>query len=67
LIVHGTADPTVPYAQSAAYVPALHAGGVHATLVTVPGAVHSFYIVGGSAPIQATCTTLAFLRHYLAP
>jgi len=40
LIVHGTEDPLVPYAQSAAFASALEAEGVPAVLLTVKGGGH---------------------------
>ena len=42
LIVHGTADPMVPYSQSEQLAAALTAAGVPARLVPVDGAEHIF-------------------------
>lgn len=42
LIVHGTADMTVPFAQSELFAAALEKAGVDATMVAVEGAGHGF-------------------------
>jgi len=42
LILHGDADPTVPYQQSVALAKALKSAGDDATLITIPGGGHSF-------------------------
>lgn len=42
LILHGDADPTVPYQQSVALVKALKSASDDAELITVPGAWHGF-------------------------
>ncbi|NBP52505.1 MAG: hypothetical protein EBU70_15235 [Actinobacteria bacterium] len=41
LIVHGTADRTVPYSQAEALASSARRAGVDTTLVTVPGAGHT--------------------------
>ena len=43
LLLHGTADTTVPFAQSAAYAGRLRELGVPVELVPAPGAVHGFH------------------------
>jgi len=40
-IIHGTADPTVPFAQSEALAAALKAGGIAHELYAIPGAAHT--------------------------
>ncbi len=42
LVLHGDADPTVPYEQSAALVKALKGAGDDAELITVPDGRHGF-------------------------
>lgn len=42
LVLHGDADPTVPYEQSVTLVKALKNAGDDATLITVPGGKHGF-------------------------
>jgi acetyl esterase/lipase len=42
LVLHGDADPTVPYEQSVALVMALKNAGDDAELITVPGGRHGF-------------------------
>jgi acetyl esterase len=42
LVLHGDADPTVPYQQSVALVKALKNSGDDAELITVPGGKHDF-------------------------
>ncbi|MEN2739973.1 alpha/beta hydrolase [Microbacterium sp. X-17] len=42
LLVHGVEDGLVPISQSEEFVTALHAAGVEAELVRVPGADHTF-------------------------
>jgi acetyl esterase/lipase len=42
LLVHGTDDTDVPYEQSSEMAAALHAQGVSAELVTIPGGAHAF-------------------------
>jgi acetyl esterase/lipase len=42
LILHGDADPTVPYEQSVALEKALKSAAVDATLITIPGGGHGF-------------------------
>jgi dipeptidyl aminopeptidase/acylaminoacyl peptidase len=42
LILHGDADPTVPYEQSVALAKALKSAGDDATLITTPGGGHGF-------------------------
>ena len=41
LVVHGTADELVPYALSEQLVAELHAAGVQAALLSLPGAAHT--------------------------
>jgi acetyl esterase/lipase len=42
LVLHGDADPVVPYQQSVALVKAMKDAGGNAELVTVPGGTHGF-------------------------
>ena len=42
LIVHGTADTTVPLSQSEALADALEKTGAEYELVIIPGAAHTF-------------------------
>ena len=42
LAIHGDADTTVPYEQSANLIKALKSAGVDADLITVPGGKHGF-------------------------
>ena len=42
LVLHGDADPTVPYQQSVMLVNALKSAGDDAELITVPGGRHEF-------------------------
>lgn len=44
LILHGTADKTVPVADSEAFAEALKKAGVEHQLVIIPNAVHSFHL-----------------------
>lgn len=44
LVLHGTADKTVPYEQSEILAAALKKGGVPAELVLVEGAPHTFHL-----------------------
>jgi dipeptidyl aminopeptidase/acylaminoacyl peptidase len=43
LILHGTADETVPYAQATAMASKLQAAGVKVKLFTAPGGPHTFW------------------------
>ncbi|HJR41538.1 MAG TPA: alpha/beta hydrolase, partial [Gemmatimonadaceae bacterium] len=43
LLVHGTADALVPIAQSREMRDALHAAGVRATIIELPGVGHQFF------------------------
>ncbi|MCD6351616.1 MAG: alpha/beta hydrolase [Armatimonadetes bacterium] len=43
LVLHGTADQTVPFAQSQAFVTKLQAAGVEAELFAAEGAGHGFF------------------------
>jgi len=68
LMLHGTADATVPYPQSVKMRDALQAAGVPATLVTLPGVGHAFPLFSNQpAYEQSSCTALAFLKKYLRP
>jgi dipeptidyl aminopeptidase/acylaminoacyl peptidase len=61
LILHGTHDALVPYAQSTEFVAALKEKGVEALLQTLPGSGH-----GGPAfgkPALATLITDFFDKH----
>ena len=43
LLLHGTADSTVPYEQSVRFCEAVRAAGGHAELFTAEGAEHAFF------------------------
>jgi dipeptidyl aminopeptidase/acylaminoacyl peptidase len=68
LMLHGTADTVAPYRQSVSMRAALHAAGVPATLVTLPGIGHAFPPISPLPPFRtSTCTMLAFLQQRLRP
>jgi acetyl esterase/lipase len=50
LLIHGDADTTVPFAQSAAMEAALLASGAEARLLTIPGGVHGPDFGSGGGP-----------------
>jgi acetyl esterase/lipase len=62
LIVHGDADPIVPYTQSVSLAAALKKAGVPVTFYTVKGAKH-----GGFKDPQVPLLTSAFFARYLKP
>jgi dipeptidyl aminopeptidase/acylaminoacyl peptidase len=64
LLLHGTADTVVPFAQSERLHAALSAAGASSTLVPVPGAEHCF---DGHPDIDGLLQrSVAFWREYLA-
>lgn len=70
LLIHGTADPVVPYAQSVALANALKQQGEPVQLLLVPGVGHSLVDkqsqpVTQAANYQALDATLDFLERYL--
>jgi acetyl esterase/lipase len=70
LLIHGTADPVVPYAQSVALADSLKHQGTSVQLLLVPGVGHSLVDkqsqpVTQAANYQALQTTLDFLKRYL--
>ena len=65
-LVHGSADGTVPVAQSQTFDAALHGAGAKSTFLKIDGAEHGFPIMTPQYPV-ASCTMLAFLKKYLAP
>lgn len=69
LLIHGTADTTVPISHSRNYLAGLHDAGVPATLVEVPDAGHGFSVFSGSPAtlLPPSCTTVAFLEKFLKP
>jgi acetyl esterase/lipase len=68
LLLHGTADQTVPYSMSVEMLTACHGAGVDATLVTVANAGHGFPVFSPLPEYEeSSCTTLAFLAKYLHP
>jgi dipeptidyl aminopeptidase/acylaminoacyl peptidase len=65
LLLHGTADATVPYAQSVAMFNALKAAGVAAELYSVKGAGHLWFF-NNKVAFQATLRRMEeFFRKYL--
>jgi acetyl esterase/lipase len=62
LVVHGDADPIVPYTQSVLLTAALNGAGVPVTFYTVKGAKH-----GGFHDPQVPWLTSAFFAKYLKP
>ena len=68
LLIHGTSDDVVPVRQSRSMRDTLHAAGVPATLVELPGVGHSIAEFSGDPRFRtSTCTMLAFLRDRLRP
>lgn len=59
LLIHGTADRTVPFAQSTEMATALKAAGVPVTLIPLPGIDHSFIGKTPEATRTATLQALA--------
>lgn len=72
LLIHGDADPTVPYAQSVAFERALRAAGVPVRLLTIPGGVHGATF-GATADTRhpewpdITAETIRWLDRHLKP
>jgi acetyl esterase/lipase len=64
LLVHGTSDQVVPYAQSVELHAALEAAGAEAELVPVPGADHVFV---GVDPAPLIARAVEFLAAKLTP
>ena len=64
LILHGTADTTVPIEQSRMLAQALKQAGVDAQLVVVPGAKHSFHLQPPQRDLRPL--VLDFLAQHLA-
>jgi acetyl esterase/lipase len=60
LIIHGNADPTVPYAQSTVFQKRLKEAGVEATLITIEGGGH-----GGFRNRKMRDTVAAFFDKHL--
>lgn len=68
LLIHGTADDVVPIRQSRSMRESLHAAGVPATLIELPGVGHSIPEFSAESRFRvSTCTTLTFLRERLRP
>ncbi len=69
LLVHGSKDTDVPYAQSVRAAEALVHAGVRHALVTLPHRGHAFDLVGGAMRDEMTTAAfdrvLAFLRQEL--
>jgi acetyl esterase/lipase len=61
LILHGDADPTVPYQQSVALAKALKSAGDDATLITIPGGGHGFTL---QEMVQATPQIFLWLKKH---
>lgn len=64
LLVHGTADLVVPFAQSVAHDEALRSAGVPSTLIPVPDADHVFL---GADPAPIVVASADFLAEGLLP
>ena len=65
LIVHGTKDETVPFAQSEALVAALKQAGVEHQFIVVTNAPHTFNLMPPQQDLRPA--VLAFLDGYLQP
>lgn len=65
LIIHGTADTTVPYAQAQSLYTAAQEGGISATLISVQNANHGFIEPNLSPPLPNVIaqTVNFFLMH----
>jgi acetyl esterase/lipase len=65
LLIHGTEDTDVPYAESASMAVALKQAGVRHELITLPGAGHG--LAGGDATqvAYAHAAALAFIRRHM--
>ena len=59
LIIHGDADPTVPYTQAVRLHQALDKAGVQNQLLTIPGGKHGGF--NNDQRMQAFATIRAFL------
>lgn len=66
LLVHGTADKSVPYAQSTAFQEKLRAAGVTCDLLTIPDAPHALATWHSLAPNYET-EMIDWLRARLGP
>ncbi len=72
LLVHGDADPTVPYEQSVTFEKALRAAGVPVRLLRIPGGVHGATF-GATADTphpewpDITAETIRWLDRHLKP
>jgi acetyl esterase/lipase len=68
LLVHGTADSTVPSIHSAMLKDSLNQSGVPATYIPVPAVGHNLQLFSTTTPqIPATCTMTEFLSQELQP
>lgn len=65
LILHGTADKTVPVEQSEMLAAALKKAGVEHQLVIIPGAPHTFHLQPQQQDLRPI--VLGFLDRYLKP
>lgn len=63
LLLHGDADPQMPFAQSAEFLEACRVAGVAARLVSLPGSVHGGEEFFTGPPLE---TVAAFLREKLS-
>jgi len=63
LIVHGTADETVPFSQSETLVAALKSAGVEHQFLVVPDGPHTFYLE--SEKLDLRLQVFAFLEKHL--
>jgi dipeptidyl aminopeptidase/acylaminoacyl peptidase len=65
-IVHGDADPTVPYAQSVALEAALRGVGVPVGMYTVPGGLHGNFSDEQKKIIMARVATFLSEQHLIS-
>ena len=65
MIVHGDADPTVPYEQSVRLRDALIAAGVRTRMYTVPGGLHGNF--SDTEKVRVMDAVAAFLREQILP
>ena len=65
MLVHGTADTDVPYAQSELMAARLKQAGVEHRLVTVPDGAHGIYNIAGAVQDRIYRDAATFLRSHI--